>query len=161
MFGFLFAVVCLVLLYKVARAHGYLPGGHSWRGGGFGHRLGLRWLFHRLETSPGQERILEDAAHGLLDEGEKLKADLFHLREDLAEAVRTEPHDDAAVKRAFARQDERIAAFRKKLTESVAAVSSSLQPGQKRALAELLTYARFGRGPGRCGRYERREGYAR
>src|SRR5215475_12529685 len=81
MFGFIIGTVCLIALLKVLRrgygygwSHGCGPcgagydGSHHGRfGGGFGRRWMLRWLFERLETTPGQERVILQAIERLTE----------------------------------------------------------------------------------------------
>ena len=157
MFGILFGTACLAGFIKVARGRR----GHWGRRGG-GRQWMLRRLFERLDTTPGQEKVVltavdevEKAAWGLRDE-------LRRSRTQLAEVLRGESFNDAAVREAFARHQAAGEAVQKAVLEGLQSTHQALEPRQRRTLAELVVF-----GPralhGRCeghhgrGRWESRD----
>ncbi|MGZ3461625.1 MAG: periplasmic heavy metal sensor [Archangium sp.] len=160
MFGFIFGGACLAgLLYTLRRArwhrrHGG-PGRWSWRGR-------MRWLFERLDTSPGQEKVIVQAAEDLTESFEKLRDELSASRATLARALRGETFDSASMTELDARHDELLANLRRALRTSLSKIHEALDARQRRELADLLEhgwghgYRRYGGG---CGGW--RGGYSR
>jgi len=73
MFGFIVGAACLFGLVRVLRhaRHGHF-GHHGPFGrfrGGFGPRMMLRGLFERLDTTPGQEKVIAAAIAGFATGG--------------------------------------------------------------------------------------------
>jgi len=154
MFGFVFGTACLAgLFYNLRRGrwhrrHGG-PGRWSWRGQ-------MRWLFERLDTSPGQEKVLVQAADELTEAVEKMRDELGATRAAIARSLRGETFDTAALRELDAKHDELIDNLRKALRGSTAKIHEALDPKQRRELADLIEhgwshgYRRHGHG-GRCG----------
>jgi len=96
MFGFIFGTACLAgLFYTLRRGrwhhHGGRGGRSSWRGR-------MRWLFERLDTSPGQEKVLVQAADDLTESFEKLRDEMSAARAAMARSLRGESFDAAALR---------------------------------------------------------------
>src|SRR5512142_662996 len=95
MLGYIFGTACLAGLFYNLRCarwrhrHGG-PGRWSWRGR-------MRWLFERLETSPGQEKVIVEAAEDLSEAFKKLRDELSASRATLARALRGETFDSASM----------------------------------------------------------------
>ncbi|ATB32039.1 Spy/CpxP family protein refolding chaperone [Melittangium boletus] len=154
MFGFVFGTACLAgLFYNLRRGrwhsrHGG-PGRWSWRGR-------MRWLFERLDTSPGQEKVLVQAADELTEAVEKMRDELSATRAAIARSLRGEAFDAAALRELDAKHDELIDNLRKALRGSTAKIHEALDPKQRRELADLIEHGwshghrRHGHG-GRCG----------
>lgn len=148
MFGFLLGTACLVGLVWVLR------GPHQQRGEcrrwgahrsgdwedrrGFGGRAFLRWLFERLDTTPGQERVIRAAVDDLIDGAHAARRELEASRKDVARAVRAESFDAEAMGEAFAKHDAAISALRKTAVESLAKAHETLDDRQRARLAELI-----------------------
>ena len=157
MWGFLLGAVCLYGLVRTMRGggwayahgHGYGPWGRrrwgGWRHEGFdgpGHAGGrgpLRWLFQRMDTSPGQEKVIAEAAEALRGTMRGWHDDAERMRSDVARSIRGETFDTTALEEAFARAEARLASIRETLRGQAARVHEALDPHQRAELADLLS----------------------
>jgi hypothetical protein len=152
MFGFFFGTACLAGLIFTLRGgrHGYHRGGGRWG------RARLRWLFERLETSPGQEKVIVKTVEEVTEAFAKVRDEVGPSRTALGRALRGEQFDGAALREAFARHDVAIDNLRRTVQGGLAQVHEALDPRQRRELADLLEHG-FGYGwrggHGRCGRH--------
>jgi len=154
MLGFLVGAACLYLLARTLRgggwafAHGPGPWGHR-RWGGWRHerwdghprsggRGRLRWLFERIDTSPGQEKVIAEAADALRETLHGWRDDAERMRSDVARSIRGEAFDAAALEEAFARADARLGTVREALRGQAARVHEALDPRQRAELADLI-----------------------
>ncbi len=145
MFGFVVGALCLVGLLKVAR-----HGGH-WHGGGFGRgsrggRFGrgrwmLRWLFERLETTPGQEKVILESVDQVREAAFKARGSFRDFGPDVARALRGEKLDHEQLKQAFTRQDTELEEIRRTLLVSLEKIHEALDENQRKELAELIERA--------------------
>jgi Spy/CpxP family protein refolding chaperone len=162
MIGFLIGTLCLAGLFKVARhggcgSHGY-GGCHSggyddhgyeghhgppWRRGGFGPRMFLRRAFERLDTTPGQEKVIVQAIDELRDTFAKARGELKGTRDDFARVIRSEHLDEASLADIFMKHDTTISATRREAVESLRKIHDALTEKQRAQVADLLE-----RGPG-------------
>ena len=157
MLGFLVGAACLVGLVRMMRgggwayAHGYGhgPWGHrrwggsrhegGWeRSGRAGSRGLLRWLFERMDTSPGQEKVIAEAADALRGTMNGWHDDTERMRSDVARSIRGETFDPAALEEAFARAEARLATVRETLRGQAARVHEALDSRQRAELADLV-----------------------
>jgi uncharacterized membrane protein len=155
MFGFIFGTACLAgLIYTVRRGrYGHGPGGRhgrwSWRGR-------MRWLFERLDTSPGQEKVIVQAADELTEAFEKMRDEFSVARAAMARSLRGETFDAASLREMDAKHDALLENMRKTLRTSLSRVHEALDPKQRRELADMLEhgwgYGWRGHGYGGCGR---------
>lgn len=134
MFGFLIGTLSLIGLIKVVRHGGW--GGHGSRGGP--RRWMLRRLFERLDTTPGQEKVIVEAVDQVEQNGRAAKDAFFGGRIDLGRAMRGEHFDTAAVNAAFDKQQEAVDAFKKSVLENMQKIHEALTPEQRQAAAELI-----------------------
>jgi len=133
MFGFLIGTLCLIGLIKVVR-HG--RGGHRFGGGP--RRWMLRRLFERLDTTPGQEKVILEAVEQVEQNGRAAKQAFFGGRIDLGRAMRGEHFDTAAVNVAFEKQQEAADAFKKSVLENLQKIHEALTPAQRQVAGDLL-----------------------
>ncbi len=131
--------------------HGW-NGGHGWRHehGGFagehdrGFRDGggpgfwLRGLFRRLDTTPGQEKVLRQAAQDVMNAVGPLKGEMQDSRRDIAQALRSGTVDEVAMGELFARHDEKLREARKAFIGALASVSEALDEDQRKRLADFI-----------------------
>lgn len=138
MFGFLIGTLSLIGLIKVLR-NGRGWGGHGFRGGG-PKRWMLRRLFERLDTTPGQEKVILEAAERLEQNGRAAREAFFGGRSEFARAMQGEHFDTAAVNAAFEKQQASVDEFKKAVLESMQQIHEALTPEQRRVAGELLQY---------------------
>lgn len=181
MLGFLFGSACVVGLVKTLRGgcggygswrsagcgpgarwghqggwghHGRHHGGHGrWGGGGYGGRWMLRGLFERLETTPGQEKVILQAVEDIQGAFAKRRGEWDKARENIAQALRNESFDHDPMKQMFSRQDTEFEDLRKTLLVSLEKVHEALTPSQRQHLADLI---QNGFGDGRHGGWHHR-----
>ena len=110
MFGFLFGTACLLGLtatFARNRHEGHhCSGGH--RGRGFRSRRGrfvLNRLLDRLDTTPGQEKVIREAVDTLMEDVHEARGELHATRADVAQAIRSETLDRGAIDGVFERHD--------------------------------------------------------
>jgi len=146
MWGFLVGALCLYGLARTMRgggwayAHGHGPWGRR-RWGGTRHEGGrgpLRWLFERMDTSPGQEKVIVEAADALRGTMRGWHDDAERMRSDVARSIRGETFDPAALEEAFARAEARMSGVRETLRGQAARVHEALDSRQRAELADLL-----------------------
>ena len=154
MFGFLFGTACLAgFLYNLRRARWHRGYGH--RGaGGWSWRGRMRWLFERLDTSPGQEKVLVQAADDLTEAAAKIRDEMSATRAAIARSLRGETFDAASLRELDAKHDELINNLRETLRTSLSRIHEALDPKQRRELADLLEHGwgyGYRGGHGGCG----------
>jgi hypothetical protein len=141
MIGFLIGTVCLIGLVKVIRGGRGWHGHGRWRGygrGGFGPRAGLRFLFERLDTSPGQEKVILGVVEDLWKTKREVGEELIQSRHDVARAMRGERFDEPALDEAFGRQDALIAKLRASVKAALATVHEALDDRQRKVAGDML-----------------------
>ena len=154
MFGFLFGTACLLgLTATFARhrhEHHYCSGGHRGRGfrSGRGGRFILNRLLDRLDTTPGQEKVIREAVDTVLDDVHDARTELSATRADVAEAIRGETLDRGAIDGVFERHDRVIERVRQNALDSFGKVHETLDERQRKILAELIEAGPFARGFG-------------
>jgi hypothetical protein len=174
MLGFLIGTVCLIGLVKVARhgggcgyggyggAYGHHGGYGSYgshsRRGGFGPRVFLRHAFERLDTTPGQEKVILAAVDELKDVLGKAKGDFRGTRDDFAKVFRGESLDEASVADIFMKHDTTLSEARRGAVEAFRKIHEALTEKQRAQVADFLERGpdfRGGWGSGRWGRPHR------
>ncbi len=160
MFGFLIGTASLIGLMKLWR-HG--RHGRSWHRGG-AQRWVLRRLFERLDTTPGQEKVVV----GAIDEAQRkawaAREAFFSSRLDVAKAMRAETFDSASLNEVFEKQQAAVDDLKKSVREGLQAIHEAMTPEQRTQLADLIEFGpgRFHHGYGhghhfghgsRCGRH--------
>jgi len=154
MFGFLFGTACLLGLtatFARNRHEGHhCSGGH--RGRGFRSRRGrfvLNRLLDRLDTTPGQEKVIREAVDTLMEDVHEARGELHATRADVAQAIRSETLDRGAIDGVFERHDRVIDRVRQNALDSFGKVHETLDERQRKILAELIEAGPFARGFGR------------
>jgi hypothetical protein len=153
MFGFFFGTACLAGLIFTLR------GGRHWhhshhRGGGRWGRARLRWLFERLETSPGQEKVIVKTVEEVTEAFAKVRDEVGPSRSALGTALRGEHFDGDALRELFARHDVALDNLRRTVQGGLSQVHEALDPRQRRELADLIEHGigyGWRGGHGRCG----------
>jgi Spy/CpxP family protein refolding chaperone len=164
MFGFLIGFASLVGLIAVLKG-GRRRCGRGWHGGGpYGHRHGrhgrhgwrggprrfLRFLFEKLDTTPGQEKEISAAVEDFVEQARSLKREGRTSRDEVAELLRTESLDETILGELFGRHDERLRDLQKAFADALGRIHQALDPEQRERLAEMIE---SGHGPGFGGPY--------
>jgi Spy/CpxP family protein refolding chaperone len=139
MWGFLVGTACLAGLFHTLRGGRHF-GRHPGR---WGWRRQLRWVFQRLDTSPGQEKVFVQAADDVAAAFGKLRGEMEASRTAVARAMRGEQFDAGALRELTERQEAQFADVREVLRTSLARIHEALDPRQREDLADLIEH-----GPG-------------
>ena len=142
MFGFLIGTLSLIGLIKLSRwqRYGYGYGGY----GGYGGRRGgprswmLRRLFQRLDTTPGQEKVILEAFETLREKGQAFRENVVGSRTDFAKAVSGEHFDAETVRDTFAKHEVAFDTLKQSLIEQLQKVHEALNPEQRKQVAQLI-----------------------
>ena len=132
MLGFVVGAISLIALIKVLRRgrhHRYYRGGRNFM---------LRRLFQRLNTGPGQEKVVLTEIDALQDTARGLRDELKSTRADIASILRDENYDKAKVETLFRKQDELLAKMRTAAASSMEKIHGVLDERQKQDLAEMV-----------------------
>ena len=120
------------------------PGGeqaqqdHHHRRGWSGNRWFLRGLFERLDTTPGQEKVIIAAIDEMRDAAETLRGEVRKTREDVAKAARSPSFDETVMGEAFARHDQGLETMRKAAVGAMARIHAVLDERQREKLADII-----------------------
>lgn len=167
MFGFLLGSLCLAALVgmlvrggRFGRCGGYgrgwghhgrhrgWGGGEGWGRGSFMKQAFLRHAFERLDTTPGQEKVVAQAFDDAFGAVKDAREELARTRQDVARAVGGQSFDETVLGEAFARQDDAVRTVRLALTGALGRVHGSLDDRQRTLLAEMIAEGPVGfRGP--------------
>ena len=138
MFGFLIGTASLIGLVCVL-SHGRCRPGH-------GHARcychhgphGLYGLLARLDTTPGQEKVIRSAVEDFVDSLRERGRLLRQSAEDIGRAVRGETLDEALLGEVFARHDRLLAELRRDAVAALARVHETLDEGQRSKLGRMI-----------------------
>jgi hypothetical protein len=174
MFGFVIGTLSLIGLAKVLshhhwhRRYAYGGGCGGWRGGCGGYEsegyedgeryrgrsggrrrgYGLRWLFERLDTTPGQEKVIQEAIDEFKETVRKNRDEWKGSFETLADAIRGLEFDHGGVAETWVKHDKAIEAIRLALVAQLDKVHAALDERQRKILSDLIArgggFARFG-----------------
>lgn len=124
--------------------------GRGGRGGWGGERFFLRAMFERLETTPGQEKVIAQAFEELREKGRAAKNDLKAARAEVAKAMRSPAFDEVTVGTATAQVEAVVESMRKAGIDAFAKVHEALDERQRGLLADFIEngprFRDFGRG---------------
>lgn len=112
-----------------------------WRrrwGHGYGPRGMLRWIFHRLDTSPGQENAVVEAVEELRAALGEARGDLGAWRGEVAQLLRGERLDEDLLQALFDKRRGTVDAVRKAAARAGARIHQTLDDRQRKLLAELI-----------------------
>lgn len=120
-----------------------------WDGAGrrsWGRRRVLEWLFSKLDTSHGQEKVIREAV-GEVEEAFRGTKGLGrkHVR-NLADALRGAEFRHDSVAEIWSEQDQALENLRMALLNALQAIHGVLEPEQRDLLADLIE-RRFVMGP--------------
>lgn len=136
MFGFLFGTACLIGLVMVAR------GGHRPFGFERFHRhhrsRGLHHVLARLDTAPGQEKVIFAAARELEDRARESSRAFYDTRRELADVIRAEHLDEAKLAETFRKHDATLADVRSAFVDALRKIHETLDDRQRKVLSDLV-----------------------
>jgi Spy/CpxP family protein refolding chaperone len=126
-------------------------GGPPWArwggGGGFGEGFMLRGLFQRLETTPGQEKVIKDSFQRVRDTMREARAE-WQDKSDIISLLRGDTFDRTAAEGLSGKADASFAKLRVVIVESLAQIHEALDDRQRRILADFVeSRGRGGFGP--------------
>ncbi|MAQ15050.1 MAG: hypothetical protein CMN30_09685 [Sandaracinus sp.] len=153
MFGFIIGLVSLFGLIKVLKGgrrglHGGGCGHHRGKPGfgrGFGggkarwRRRWLRGLFERLDTTPGQEKVIREALKDVFTEAEAARKAAPEVGSSLGAAFASPTLDDASIEEAMASADQGMARLREALKEALKRIHEALDDDQRQQLARWIS----------------------
>jgi uncharacterized membrane protein len=108
-------------------------------GGRFFHRI-----LERLDTTPGQEKVIREAISDFKEEAWSLKSEVRGTRGELAQAIRAPELDKAIVDRVFAKHDEVIEKLRASFLRTAEQVHGTLDERQRKQLADMIESGPWG-----------------
>jgi Spy/CpxP family protein refolding chaperone len=151
MFGFFIGAACLIgfaALARRGRGHHFCGFGHRHGGCHGGHRGMRGHLFRRvltrLDTTPGQEKVIREAFSDLKDEAWSLRSELRGTKTEIAQAIRAPELDKALIDRVFAKQDEVIEKLRALLLAKTEQIHGTLDERQRKQLADMIESGPWG-----------------
>jgi uncharacterized membrane protein len=139
----------------------------AWGDGPWGRHGGgsfvMRGIFERLDTTPGQEKVIRAAFDELREKGRAVKEDARGMRKDLAGALRGESLDAETLGTAASRASNAVDGVRDAAIGALLKVHEVLDERQRGILADFIEsgprFGGWGRGGGRWrGRREGRGG---
>ena len=128
MFGLFIGTVSLIGLMKV------------WRRGGGPRRWMLRRLFERLDTTPGQEKVVMAAVDDVQRKGWAARASLFNARGEVAKAMRSETFDSTTINEVLEKQQANVNELKQSVREGLQQIHEAMTLKQRGQLADLVEF---------------------
>jgi ABC-type Fe2+-enterobactin transport system substrate-binding protein len=98
----------------------------------------LRALLSRLETNPGQEKVIMAALRELEENREAIREEISRARADVARVVAGGLVGDAEMEGTFASHDRLLARLRVSFVEALKKITEALDETQRRQLARMI-----------------------
>jgi uncharacterized membrane protein len=98
----------------------------------------LRALFERLDTTPGQEKVIKAAVDDLQTKARAAKDEARAARSEIAKAMRSESFDEVMIGGATARLESTVDIMRKAGIDAFAKVHDVLDEKQRALLADFI-----------------------
>jgi Spy/CpxP family protein refolding chaperone len=154
MFGFFIGAACVAGLAMMAGRHhryhhGY-AGHHGCGGGGYGRgcggggyggrsffRRGLRRIFERLDTSPGQEKTILHEIDTIRERMRAAAENVRGARTKVEEAFRQDTMDEQTASALFDAPLEELRAVRDELARALSIIHETLTPEQRERLSRM------------------------
>jgi uncharacterized membrane protein len=95
-------------------------------------------MFERLDTTPGQEKVIQQAFEDLREKGRAAKNDMKTARAEIAKAMRSTSFDEVSVGTATAQVEAVMDSMRKAGIDAFAKVHEALDERQRGLLADFI-----------------------
>ena len=95
-------------------------------------------MFQRLDTTPGQEKVIAQAFDDLREKGRAAKTEMKAARSEVAKAMRGASFDEVALGTATAQVETVIDSMRKAAIDAFAKVHEALDERQRGMFADLI-----------------------
>ncbi|HEX6273253.1 MAG TPA: periplasmic heavy metal sensor [Polyangiaceae bacterium] len=140
MFGIIFGTLCLVgLVVVIARGRrGFGHGRFHRHGHGYGPRAVLNGMLARLDTAPGQEKVIVAAVEDFMDRARESGRKVRDTRAELASSVRGDRVDEARLGEIFGRHDAAIGDVRTAAVDALRTIHEALDERQRKLFADLI-----------------------
>ena len=141
MFGFFIGSACIAGLAMMAARRRHYGFGHGFGPrhgrGGFRRRF-LYGILDRLDTTPGQEKVILSALDDFRDGAREARRGMDDIRKDVAEALRAEIFDEASFAALFDEPLRRLQSIRDSFAKTAGTVHETLTPKQRSRLSDML-----------------------
>jgi uncharacterized membrane protein len=107
----------------------------------------LRGLFQRLDTTPGQEKVIVAAVEDLFQTARQVHTEARSAREALAEAMRQPAMDGTTLATAKGKLQAAVDMMSQAMERMLSAVHEALDDRQRRSLSELIEQGHAWGGP--------------
>lgn len=150
MFGFFFGTLCLIGLVRLVgrgrwrRRHGYYGHWHGHGFHGYGPRGAINAVLARLDTAPGQEKVIHQAVSDFIDQARTQGREVRDTRRAVSEALRGERLDEARLNEVFGRHDAALDNVRRAGVDALRKVHEALDERQRKILGDLLESGFYG-----------------
>jgi hypothetical protein len=141
MFGIVFGTLCLIgLVVVIARGRrGFRHHGHfRHHGYGWGPRAALNAVLDRLDTAPGQEKVIVAAVEEFMDRARESGRKVRDTRSELASSVRGERIDESRLADVFGRHDMALSDVRSAALDALRKIHDALDERQRKLLGDLV-----------------------
>lgn len=143
MFGIIFGTLCLIgLVVVLARGRrGFRRWGHGHGHGygyGWGPRAALNHVLARLDTAPGQEKVIVAAVEEFMDRARESGRKVRDTRQELASSVRGDRVDEGRLADVFSRHDAALGDVRSAALDALRKIHEALDERQRKLLADLV-----------------------
>lgn len=147
MFGIIFGTICLIGLIAVLRRRRYGWGYHrhfrGHHGYGWGPPAALNGVLARLDTAPGQEKVIVAAVEEFMDRARESGRRVRDTRAELATSVRGERVDEGRLADVFGRHDAALGEVRGAALDALRKIHEALDERQRKILADLVESGGF------------------
>jgi Spy/CpxP family protein refolding chaperone len=109
-----------------------------------------RWIFRRLDTTPGQEKVISGVLEDLEGVFRGARSVGRDTGEALAQAVGSSAFDEETVEASWREQDDTIRNFREATVDALKAVHEVLDDRQREVLSNLLATGPCGHRMAHC-----------
>ncbi|HET9957741.1 MAG TPA: periplasmic heavy metal sensor [Polyangiaceae bacterium] len=135
MFGFLVGAACLGGLFALTMRRPRFGSGHF---GHFGHRSPWYAILRRLDTTPGQEKVIRSAVADFMDSAWTMRSKVQSSRSEIADALRAETFDAERIRGVVSQHVEELITLGTSFGVSLGRVHEALDHDQRQRLARLI-----------------------